>query len=90
MTIASLQVQRDMNMQRFNWTQFTTPSFDNGTQLFSDADDVLLTLDDTIESADNFSEHCPSYTYQNLTYLNVSCDTALDFSVPLYGESSGT
>jgi hypothetical protein len=85
----SLQMQQNSNMNmQLNLTFYTTPYYNdlNGSQ-FSD----LLPdypFDDTIEGAvaDNFSDaYCPSYNYQNLTYLNVSCDAALNFSLPLYG-----
>jgi hypothetical protein len=63
-------------------TNFTTPLY-NGTTF----NDELDTFDGIIDGAyDNSSDFmsCPS-SYQNYTYLNVSCDTALNFSVPLYG-----
>jgi hypothetical protein len=64
-----------------NLTLYSTPLFDNDS--FSEVIDY--TLDETIDGAYNFSDlSCPS-SYQNFTYLNVSCDTALDFSIPLYG-----
>lgn len=80
-----------MNMQQQpNLTFYTTPHWNEAIEeTFSDLDAVYSSLDETIEgaAADNFSDlYCPSFSYQNITYLNVSCDTALDFSVPLYGE----
>lgn len=79
-----------MNMQQLlNLTGYTTPFF-NESQL--DDGDPAFPFDDIIDGAaidSNFSNlFCPSSTYQNETYLNVSCDTELKFSVPLYGESA--
>lgn len=92
MAVRSLPMQQnvDMNMQQqINLTLYTTPLWEEATDgAFSDLD-AVYSFDDTIEgaAADNFSDlYCPSFSYQNITYLNVSCDTALDFSVPLYGE----
>lgn len=83
-----MQQNLNMNMhqQHLNLSFYTTAYFseNNGSQ-YND----LELFDDTIEGAatDNYSNlFCPSFSYQNVTYLNVSCDTALDFSVPLYGE----
>lgn len=79
-----------MNLQQqlVNLTGYTT-SFFNESQL--DDGGPALSFDDIIDGAaidNNFSNpFCPSFTYQNETYLNVSCDTELKFSVPLYGES---
>lgn len=92
MAIKSLQMQQNLNMNIHqhhpNLTFYEPPYFsDNNATQFNDPD----AFDDTIEGAatDNFSDlYCPSFSYQNVTYLNVSCDTALDFSVPLYGECS--
>lgn len=66
-----------------NLSLYATPLY-NGTS-FNDAVE-LDTFDGIIDGAyDNSSDFmCPS-SYQNYTYLNVSCDTALNFSVPLYG-----
>lgn len=93
MAVRSLQMQQNVNMnmqQQLNLTFYTTPYLDGTTEgSFSDLDAVYSSLDDTIEGAatDNLSDlYCPSFSYQNITYLNVSCDTALDYSVPLYGE----
>jgi hypothetical protein len=74
-----------MENMHLNLSSFlSTPPY-NSTTL----NDVveLDTFDGIIDGAyDNSSDFmsCPS-TYQNYTYLNVSCDTALNFSVPLYG-----
>lgn len=92
MAVRSLQMQESdsMNMQQqLNLTLYTTPPFLDGFTTESWYSD--LSLDDTIEgaAADNYSDlYCPSFASHNpnITYLNVSCDTALDFSVPLYGE----
>ena len=87
-----MQQNLNMNMHQhlLNLTFYTTPYFtENNTNQFND----LEAFDDTIEGAatDNFSDlYCPSFSYENVTYLNVSCDTALDFSVPLYGKSFNT
>lgn len=89
MAIRSMQMQENLNMnmhQHLNLTSYTMPfsSENNGSQ-FND----LETFDDIIEGAatDNFSDlYCPSFSYENVTYLNVSCDTPLNFSIPLYGE----
>lgn len=72
-------------MQQFINMQNLTSLYDKDNA--SDVDS-LLSFDDTIEgaAADNYSDLCPSFSYPNITYLNVSCDAALDFSVPLYGE----
>lgn len=96
MAIRSLQMQQNMNTnmqhQQPNLTFYTTPFYgeNNGSQ-FDDLD-AMYTFDGSIESAgsDNFSGfECPSSTYDNITYLNVSCDAALNFSLPLYGEFVG-
>lgn len=84
-----MQHNTNMNMQLLNLTLFTTPFYyeNNGSQ-YNDLDPVYP-FDDTIEGAapDNYSDlYCPSYANENVSYLNVSCDTALNFSVPLYGE----
>jgi hypothetical protein len=85
-------MQHNTNMQQQqpqNSSLFTTPYYyeNNGSQYDLDS---AYTFDDTIEgaAADNDSDmYCPNYSsFENLTYLNVSCDTALNFSVPLYGE----
>lgn len=79
-----------MNLQQqlFNLTVYTTPFFNESQQF--EVDDAGFPYEDIIDGAaidGNFSNRfCPSYTYQNETYLNVSCDTELKFSVPLYGE----
>lgn len=86
-----MQHNTNMNMQQppLNLTLYTTPYYyeNNGSQ-YNDLDTVYP-FDDTIEgaAADNYSDlYCPSFSFENETYLNVSCDTALNFSVPLYGE----
>jgi hypothetical protein len=84
--IRGLQMQHNNNMQQeLNLTFYTTPYYfeSNGSQL-SD-----LSYDDTIEGGtpDNYSDiFCPSVSYQNISYLNVSCEVDLEFSIPLYGE----
>lgn len=94
MAIRSLQMQQSVNMnmqqQQLNLTFYTSPFSENNGSQFNDLV-PSYPFDDTIEGAsmDNFSDlYCPSFSYQNITYLNVSCDTALDFSLPLYGELS--
>lgn len=89
MAIRSLQMQQNVNMnmqqQLLNYTFYSTPFIENNGSQFND---LVPMFDDTIEGAsmDNFSDlYCPTTSYQNISYLNVSCDTALDFSVPLYG-----
>lgn len=88
-SVRSLQ-QGNMNLQQLlNLTVYTTPFFNESQPL--DDGDPPFQFDDIIDGAaidNNFSNlFCPSSTYQNETYLNVSCDTELKFSVPLYGES---
>jgi hypothetical protein len=83
------QMQHNISMKQPALPNFTTPYYlDNGTQ-FNELDPSNY-FDDSIDAAtpDNYSDlYCPSYSFQNnITYLNVSCDTALNFSVPLYGE----
>lgn len=82
-----MQYNMNTNMQP-NMTFYTTPFYGevNGSQ-FDDLE-AMYPFDDSIDAGtDNFSYfHCPSITYDNVTYLNVSCDTALNFSLPLYGE----
>lgn len=82
------QMQHNISMKQPPPPNLTTPFyFDNGSQ-YNDLDTVYP-FDDTIEGAspDNYSDlYCPSISFENVTYLNVSCDTALNFSVPLYGE----
>lgn len=89
MAVRSLQMQPSVNMNmQLNLTLYTTPFSDNNGSQFNDLDSSSM-FDDTIEGAamDNFSDlYCPSFSYENITYLNVSCDAALDFSLPLYGE----
>lgn len=81
-----MQHNTSVNMQQ--QPNLTAPFyFENGSQ-FNDLESVY-SFDDTIDgaAADNYSNlYCPSFSYENITYLNVSCDTALNFSVPLYGE----
>jgi hypothetical protein len=80
------QMQQNISMKQ-QPPNFTTPFYfeGNGSQ-YNDLDPIYP-FDDTIEGADNYSDlYCPSYSFENITYLNVSCDTALSFSVPLYGE----
>lgn len=94
MVIGSLQMQQNINMnmqqQQLNLTLFPTPfNYENASQ-FSDPD-LMYPFDGTIEGADNYSDlYCPSFSCQNITYLNVSCETAVNFAVPLYGESTVT
>lgn len=83
------QMQHNISMKQPPLPNFTTPFYlDNGTT-YNELDPGNF-YDDSIDAAtaDNFSDlYCPSYSFQNnVTYLNVSCDTALNFSVPLYGE----
>lgn len=82
-------MQQNGIMQQLNLTFYSTLyNYENNASQLNDLE-AAYPFDDTIESAaaDNYSDlHCPSYSYQNVTYLNVSCDTALTFSVPLYGE----
>ena len=84
--LSQMQHNTSVNMQQ--QPNLSAPYyFENGSQ-FNDLDSVY-SFDDTIEgaAADNYSNlYCPSYSFENITYLNVSCDTALNFSVPLYGE----
>lgn len=86
MAFRSLPMQHNMNMQQqLNLTLYTTPFyFDNASQL-SDLD----SYESSVEGADNYTDlYCPSFSpYANKSYLNVSCDTPLEFSVPLYGET---
>lgn len=80
----------NMNLQQqlLNLSVYTTQFFNESLQL--EGVETEFPFEDTIDMADidgNFTNLlCPSSTYQNLTYLNVSCDTELKFSVPLYGE----
>jgi hypothetical protein len=88
MAIKSLQMQQGVNMQQLlsNYSLWPTPftGDNNGSQL-SDLPDY--TLDGSVEDGLwlNYSDSCPA-SFQNMTYLNVSCDAALNFSEPLLGE----
>jgi len=65
-----------------NLSHFTMSYLENSTSMFDEF------LDQTIDGAagGNFSEYyCPSMRPDNMTYLNVSCEPIIDFSVPLYG-----
>lgn len=91
MAIRSLQMQLNMQQQLLNSSLYSLSFYNetNGGQ-FGDID-TSLQFDDTIDgAADNSSDLCPSFSYQNVSYLNVSCDTTLNYSIPLYGESFGT
>ena len=74
----------NMSMEQLNLSLLSTPYYENGTQ-FNDLDQYPF--DDTIEGAtlDNYL-YCPSVSFENISYQNVSCDAALNFSVPLYGK----
>lgn len=81
-----MNMNSNMQQQQLNLTLYPTPFYyENGSQ-FND----LESYDGTVEGADNYTfPECPSFSsYANNTYLNVSCDTPLSFSVPLYGEGS--
>jgi hypothetical protein len=89
MAIRSLQMQQSVNMQQLlsNYSLWPTPlSSDNNASQLSDLPDY--TLDGTVEDGLwlNYSDSCPA-SFQNMTYLNVSCDAALNFSEPLLGET---
>ena len=72
-----------MEDMQLNLTFYTTPLPDNSSS-FNDVVDYVE-LDGTIDGANgNVSDLCPNL-YMNYTYLNVSCDSALNFSVPLLG-----
>jgi hypothetical protein len=90
MAIRSLQMQQNVNMQQqqllSNYSLWPTPSYsDYNTSQLSELPDY--TLDGTVEDGLwlNYSDSCPA-TFQNMTYLNVSCDAALNFSEPLLGK----
>lgn len=81
-----MNMNSNMQQQQLNLTLYPTPFYyENGSQ-FND----LESYDGAVEGADNYTfPECPSISsYTNNTYLNVSCDTPLSFSVPLYGEGS--
>lgn len=83
-TVATIVVKRSMEDMHLNLSLYTTPLYGSN----SNSNDVIDydTLDGTIDGAyGNYSDpFCPSIA-QNLTYLNVSCDTTLNFSEPLFG-----
>lgn len=77
----------NMEDMHLNLTFNTTP-LPGSINNISSLNDVIdyESLDSTIDEAyGNYSGLCPSM-YQNFTYLNVSCDTAINFSVPLLGK----
>lgn len=84
-----MQQNMNTNMQQPNLTFYTTPFYGdgNGSQFVDDLE-AIYPFDDSIDAGTgNFSLYrCPSSTYDNVTYLNVSCDSTLNFSLPLYGE----
>lgn len=90
MAIRSLQMQLNMQQQLLNSSLLHPFSFNNET-FGGQYGDIDTSFDDTIDgAADNSSDLCPSFSYQNVSYLNVSCDTTLNYSIPLYGESFRT
>lgn len=83
-------MQLNMQHQLLNSSLLYPLSFNNETN-GGQYGDIDTSFDDTIDgAADNSSDLCPSFSYQNVSYLNVSCDTTLNYSIPLYGESLGT
>lgn len=59
----------------------------NSSTIFNDSSTTSAVITTLYRPYDSFieEEHCMNHNVNNVSYLNVTCETILNYSIPLYG-----